>query len=74
MNNAICVLTTYLVKGEPNALIGPGVEGMVGCLGYILVALPILLIPGALAASAPASRNVEFVQKALVQTELGTTS
>ena len=59
VNNALCVMTTYLVRGEPNALIGPGVEGIVGCLGYILVALPILLIPSALAHHAPvASRAV----------------
>jgi membrane protease YdiL (CAAX protease family) len=53
VNNAFCVMTTYLVKGEPNALIGPGVEGIVGCLGYLLLALPILLIPGVLAQQAP---------------------
>ncbi|HSB89348.1 MAG TPA: CPBP family intramembrane glutamic endopeptidase [Anaerolineales bacterium] len=55
VNNAFCVMTTYFLKGEPNALIGPGVEGIVGCLGYVLVALPILLIPGALAHYVPAA-------------------
>jgi CAAX protease family protein len=71
VNNAFCGMTTYFVLGEPNALIGPGVEGIVGCLGYVLVALPILLIPGALAASTPSSRNVGSVESVPAQAELG---
>jgi membrane protease YdiL (CAAX protease family) len=61
VNNAFCVMTTYFVRGEPNALTGPGVEGIVGCLGYVLVALPIFLIPGALAHFAPAASRVADV-------------
>jgi len=48
VNNAFSLLMTYFLRGEPNALIGPGVEGIVGCLGYVLLALPIFLIPRAL--------------------------
>ena len=63
VNNAFCVMTIYLVRGEANALLGPGVEGIVGCLGYILVALPIFLIPGALAHYAPAASKAADVSK-----------
>ena len=66
VNNAFCTLLTYFVQGEPNALIGPGVEGVVGCLGYVLVALPIFLIPAALAAPA-AARTVGSVEKTSAQ-------
>jgi membrane protease YdiL (CAAX protease family) len=80
VNNAFCVMTTYFVKGEPNALIGPGVEGIVGCLGYVLLALPIFLIPSALAHAAPvqptiaAPGNPGSVGKTSGQASLGTAS
>ena len=79
VNNAFSLLMTYFLRGEPNALIGPGVEGIVGCLGYVLLALPILLIPGALAHAAPvpaavaAPGNPGSVGKTSGQAKLGTT-
>jgi len=80
VNNAFCVMTTYFLKGEPNALIGPGVEGIVGCLGYVLLALPIFLIPSVLAHAAPvppaiaAPGDAGSVEKTSGQARLGTTS
>ncbi len=79
VNNAFCVMTTYFLEGEPNALIGPGVEGIVGCLGYVLLALPIFLSPSALAHAAPvqpaiaAPRKPGSVEKTSGQAKLGTT-
>ena len=71
-NNAFSTLMIYFLRGEPNALIGPGVEGIVGCLGYILLALPIFLIPGALApVDLALSKNPVVVEKDEKQSEIG---
>jgi membrane protease YdiL (CAAX protease family) len=51
-NNAFSTLMILFLIGKPDVLIGPSNEGIVGCLGYVLLALPIFLIPGALAATA----------------------
>jgi membrane protease YdiL (CAAX protease family) len=74
VHNTFCNLMILFLRGEPDVLIGPVPEGIVGGLGYILVALPILLIPGALAASVLASRNVGSVENTSGQANLGTTS
>jgi membrane protease YdiL (CAAX protease family) len=74
VHNTFCNLMILFLRGEPDVLIGPVPEGIVGCLGYILVALPILLIPGALAASVLASRNVGSVENTSGQATLGATS
>jgi membrane protease YdiL (CAAX protease family) len=75
VNNVFCGLMAYLVRGEPNALIGPGVEGIIGCLGYLLLALPLFLIPSLLApVSMVLSKNPVVVDKAADQVKLGTVS
>jgi membrane protease YdiL (CAAX protease family) len=74
-NNAFFALMTYFLIGKPDVLVGPGPEGIVGCLGYVLIALPIFLIPGALAPVDRAiSQNTTAVEKAAEQTQLGTVS
>jgi uncharacterized protein len=74
-NNAFFALMTYFLIGKPDVLVGPGPEGIVGCLGYVLLALPIFLIPAALAPVGRAiSQNTTAVEKAVEQTQLGTVS
>jgi len=77
-HNMFCRLMLLFLTGIPDALIGPEPEGIVGCLGYVLLALPLLLIPRALArpASAPAdasvSANPASVESVAGQAKLGT--
>ena len=52
VHNATCRLMFWFLSGPVDVLVGPGAGGIVGSLGYFLVALPIFLIPGALAPSA----------------------
>ncbi len=52
VHNATCRLMFWFLSGPVDVLIGPGAGGIVGSLGYFLVALPIFLIPGALAPTA----------------------
>jgi membrane protease YdiL (CAAX protease family) len=64
VHNATCGLMLWFLSGPVDALIGPGAGGIVGSLGYFLIALPIFLIPGALAPAArpqPKGRTVETV-------------
>ena len=73
VNNAFPALTIYFLRAEPNALLGPGVEGIFGCLGYMLLALPIFLSLRALAPAAMAiSKNPAVFGKAAEQAEFGT--
>jgi membrane protease YdiL (CAAX protease family) len=74
-NNAFCYLMILFLIGKPDVLIGPSNEGIVGWLGYVLIALPIFLIPGALAPVAmTVSKKSRAVEKAADQTKLGTIS
>jgi len=74
-NNAFSTLMIYFLMGEPDVLIGPHLEGIVGCLGYVLLALPIFLIPRLLApADMALSKNPAAVEKAADQAKLGTAS
>ena len=52
VHNATCRLMFWFLSGPADTLIGPGPGGIVGSLGYFLIALPIFLIPGALAPTA----------------------
>jgi membrane protease YdiL (CAAX protease family) len=67
-------------SGEPNALIGPGFQGIIGALGYVALGLLIFLSPRALAQTAPApvdmalAENAEAPGKAADQAKLGTAS
>jgi len=45
-------LMWFFLRGEANQLIGPGIQGIVGSLGWFVIALPIFLISGALAPTA----------------------
>jgi hypothetical protein len=54
VHNATCGLMFWFLSGPLDTLIGPGPGGIVGSLGYFLIALPIFFIPGALA---PAARR-----------------
>jgi membrane protease YdiL (CAAX protease family) len=79
VHNAFCSLMIYFLRGEPDVLIGPVPEGIVGCLGYALLALPLLFIPRALAQPVPASVDMALAEnpgalgKAADQAKLGTT-
>jgi membrane protease YdiL (CAAX protease family) len=53
-SNAANRLGPILFRGEPNPLVGPGTQGIIGSLGYALLALLIILSPQALAQPAPA--------------------
>ena len=52
VNNACCTLMFWFLRGPIDVLIGPGAGGIIGSLGWFALALPIFLIPGALAATA----------------------
>jgi membrane protease YdiL (CAAX protease family) len=56
VNNFCCGLALWFLRGPLDisalVLIGPAAGGIIGSLGYFLVALPIFLIPGALAPTA----------------------
>jgi membrane protease YdiL (CAAX protease family) len=58
VHNTFCTLMIYFHRGEPNPLIGPEPEGIVGCLGYVLLALLIFFSPRALAQPAPAPVDI----------------
>lgn len=79
-NNASNSLMLFFLSGEPNPLVGPGVQGIIGMLGYVVLALVIFFSPRALAQPAlvsmnmAASGNQKAAEKAADQTNLGTTS
>ena len=56
VNNACCGLMLWFLRGPLDipvlVLIGPSTGGIIGSLGWFLIALPIFLIPGALAPTA----------------------
>jgi membrane protease YdiL (CAAX protease family) len=53
-SNASNSLAWIFFSGEQDPLIGPGVQGVIGSLGYAVLALLILFSPRALAQPAPA--------------------
>ena len=57
--NASPLLMLPFVRGDPDRLIGPITVGIVGVLGYAVLALLILLIQGALAPTSGRSRDAE---------------
>jgi hypothetical protein len=63
------------ILGKPDLLIGPSNEGIVGCLGYVLLALPVFLSSRALAPVATAvSKKSRAVEIAADQAKLGSVS
>lgn len=52
VNNACCTLMFWFLRGPIDVLIGPHAGGIIGSLGWYMLALPIFLIPGALAPTA----------------------
>jgi membrane protease YdiL (CAAX protease family) len=74
-NNVFSTLMILFLIGKPDVLIGPHLEGIVGNLGYVLLALPIFLIPGALVPVATAvSKKSRAVEIAADQAKLGSVS
>jgi membrane protease YdiL (CAAX protease family) len=77
-HNSFCSLMLIFVSGEPARLIGPEPEGIVGCLGYVLLALLILFSPRAFAQPVPAladvapSKNLGAAEQAAGQAKPGT--
>jgi preprotein translocase subunit Sec61beta len=41
-------IVTFFVQGQPNTLLGPSVVGVIGSIGFAVVALILFLAPGAL--------------------------
>jgi membrane protease YdiL (CAAX protease family) len=65
VNNFCCKLMFWFVRPPLELLIGPGWTGIIGSLGYFVIALLIFLIPGALASTASAqATKPEAVQAA----------
>jgi membrane protease YdiL (CAAX protease family) len=75
VNNGVGPLMVLFLRGDLNRLIGPGTWGIVGCLGYALLALPIFLSSRALAPVATAvSKKSRAVEIAADQAKLGSVS
>jgi membrane protease YdiL (CAAX protease family) len=49
VNNASAAVVYWFFSGPIDPLIGPPMVGIIGSLGYVVLALPIFFIPGALA-------------------------
>lgn len=63
--NASNKLMWFFLSGEPNHLIGPGVQGIIGSLGFAVLVLLIFLNPKALApVDLPVSSNPTAIEKA----------
>jgi membrane protease YdiL (CAAX protease family) len=74
VNNALSMLVVYFLRGEWDMLLGPSDVGIIGFLGYALLALPIFLIPGALVQPTPVPAGIAVsgaVEKAAVQSSSG---
>jgi membrane protease YdiL (CAAX protease family) len=80
VNNASGLLMVYFLRGDWNRLIGPSTVGIVGILGYALLALIIFFSPRALAQPKPAPAEVALlkypgaVEKAADQANFGIAS
>ena len=46
--NGIAGVAVFFVKGTPNPLLGPAAVGIIGMIGFAVVAVVLLLLPGAL--------------------------
>jgi uncharacterized protein len=57
-NNGASLLMAFLFMGEWDPLVGPSTTGIVGCLGYALLALLIFFSPRSLAQPAPAPADL----------------
>lgn len=57
VNNSFCGLVLWFLRPPLDVLIGPGAGGIIGSLGWFALALPILLIPAALAQPTSASAD-----------------
>jgi membrane protease YdiL (CAAX protease family) len=74
-NNLFTYLMVLFLVGKPDVLIGPSNEGIVGGLGYVLLTLPVFLIPAALAPVVKTiSEKPAAVEKAADQASLETVS
>ena len=79
VHNTSNKLMWFFLSGESNPLLGPGAQGIIGSLGYAVLALLIVFSPCALAQPEPApvavavSGNPAAVEKAAGQAKLGTT-
>jgi len=73
VNNAGGMLMVYFLRGQMDLLIGPGTLGIVGCLGYALLALLIFSSPRSLAPVDMAlPKNPAAAEQAAAQAKLGT--
>ena len=67
VHNATCRMMFWFLSAPMDTLVGPGAGGIVGSLGYILIALPIFLIPGALAPTARPQTESRVVETTLTE-------
>ena len=63
VNNACATLMFWFLRPPLDILIGPSAGGIVGSLGWFVLALPIFLIPGALAQPASVTANSALSSK-----------
>jgi membrane protease YdiL (CAAX protease family) len=74
VHNTSNKLMWFFLSGESNPLIGPGTQGVIGSLGYVVLALLIFFSPRALVRVDMAlSQNPAAVEKAADQARLVTT-
>jgi hypothetical protein len=57
VHNTSNKLMLFFLSGEPNLLLGPGTQGIIGSLGYAVLALVIFFNPRALAQSTSVPGN-----------------
>lgn len=70
--NASASLMAFFFRGEPNPLIGPGVQGIIGSLGFAVLALLIFRNPHALAPADPSViRHSAYVEQPVGQVKPG---
>jgi membrane protease YdiL (CAAX protease family) len=71
VHNTSNKLMLFFLSGEPNLLLGPGTQGIIGSLGYAVLALVIFLSPRALAPmDMTLSQNPVAVEKTADQMKL----
>ncbi len=61
--NGLAGIVVFFVQGQPNLLLGPTVAGVIGSIGFAVIALILFIVPAALQApGAKAASAVEPVQ------------
>ena len=73
VNNVSNILMLFFISGEPNLLIGPGEQGIIGSLGFVALGLLIFSNPKALVPMDTAVTNNPAAEKTVEQANLSST-